>query len=280
MRKYLTILVAIALSGSISAAQTVTIHLDSPQDGQNLEAGATVNWTISVEVSTGDNAGLALVSADLVHGATNPETFDIPPGTEGSIDSTMAQFAGPNGLSNPAEGGAETGYIGVQRGMPGAMILRQIGGAQNSFGVAGQAMGLDANVEGGVGQSGSQIVVSGSFTAPATSGTYSYQLSNILANVFSTVNAAPNPSLAIGANVDASDASFSFTVGSVISLGDMNCDGSVNLGDVPAMAEALVDPAAYAINYPTCDPLNGDFADDDVLTGADIAGFVSALLAP
>lgn len=280
MRNFAVIALAIAVATSVATAQTVTLNLDSAQDGQTVAPGATISWTIAVEVSSGDNAGLALISTDLMASNSNPDVVDIEPGDEGSIDATMSQFSSPMGISNPAEGSATTGYIGVQRGVPGSLLLRQIGGGQNTFGVAGASIGLDANVAAGVGQSGPQTVLSGSFNAPSTSGSYTFQLDNALANVLVSAETAPALSPVVAATVDtSSNGSFSFTVSAAAPLGDMNCDGSVNLADVPAMVEALVDPTGYATNFPGCDPLNGDFADDDVLNGADIAGFVSALIA-
>ena len=281
MRKFAFAILALAFAASTATAQIVTLNLDSSQAGQNVAPGAAIDWTITVEVSSGDNAGLALVSTDLMASNSNPDVVDIAPGNEGSIDGTMAQFSRPLGISNPAEGGATTGYIGVQRGVPGSLFLRQIGGGQNTFGVAGASVGQDANVQAGVGQSGPQTILSGTFNAPATTGTYTFQLENAIANVLVSAETAPALSPVVAATVDtASNGSFSFTVSTAQPLGDMNCDGSVNLADVPAMAEALVDPTGYAANYPGCDPLNGDFADDDLLNGADIAGFVAALLAP
>lgn len=63
-------------------------------------------------------------------------------------------------------------------------------------------------------------------------------------------------------------------------LGDLNCDGVLDGADVAAMALALVDPDAYAIAYPLCNPLNGDLVLDGALDGRDINSFVEHLLAP
>lgn len=280
MRRILQACIVMAMAGNVASAQTVTLHLNSPSDGQFVAAGATVNWSISVNVSTGDNAGLALVATDLVQDSLNPVKFNIPPGNAASISPTMAQFSVPQGLCNPGEGGATTGYIGVQRGTAGQKNLKQIGGAQNTFGSAGQSIGLDFNVAGGIGQGGSQLVLSGSFTAPATAGSYTFSLANASANVLTSVSAPPAFSPVVAATVDTStDGSFTFTVGAPVGTpGDMNCDTHVDGRDVQAFALALVNPSAYTAAYPGCNPLNGDFADDDELNVADISGFVNALL--
>ncbi len=61
--------------------------------------------------------------------------------------------------------------------------------------------------------------------------------------------------------------------------GDLNCDGFVDALDVPAFVLALLDSAAYATAYPSCDMSLGDFVMDGVLNGADIQPFVQAVLA-
>lgn len=62
-------------------------------------------------------------------------------------------------------------------------------------------------------------------------------------------------------------------------LGDMNCDGAVNLADVSAFATALVDLSAYTGQFPTCDPvLHGDFSNNSTLDAGDIAGFIAVLV--
>ncbi len=62
--------------------------------------------------------------------------------------------------------------------------------------------------------------------------------------------------------------------------GDLNCDGVVNTGDLAPMVLALVDLPAYAAAFPSCDPANGDFTGDGVVSGPDISGFVGLLTGP
>ena len=59
---------------------------------------------------------------------------------------------------------------------------------------------------------------------------------------------------------------------------DMNCDGKVDGLDIQAFADALLDPIAYAADYPTCNPLNGDFNNDNSVTTADVAPFTQCVL--
>jgi hypothetical protein len=60
--------------------------------------------------------------------------------------------------------------------------------------------------------------------------------------------------------------------------GDMNCDGVVDLDDVPAMVLALIDPDEYAAQYPDCDIATGDMNEDGDVNGLDLQPFVNALL--
>jgi hypothetical protein len=209
--------IAIALVDAAAIGQTVAFSLDSSKDGKAVTPGTMIDWTIRVAVSSGDNAGLALACCDLVQSSSNPALFDIPPADAGSIDPNMLNFSRPLGISNPGEGGADSGYIGVQRGPDGQKNLIQLGGSQNSFGQAlpaGSGLAENDTVIPGIGQSAApQILVSGQFPAPAAPGKYTFSLENALANVLDVVNPPPNYSPVTSVTPDTSSASFSFTVG-------------------------------------------------------------------
>ena len=235
MLRCLSTALALAAVVSLAGAQTVTVTLDSPQAGTAVAPGTTIEWSVVATVSTGDNQGLALLICDLVQDAGNPAFIDIPQADPGSIDATMQNFDRPAGITNPGENGAASGYVGVQRGTAGQMNLIQLGGAQNTFGQAmpsGTGLAENANVIGGVGQSGPQVIVSGSFTAPAACGSYTFSLANVLANVLTQVNSPPAFSPVVAATVDTSGASFTV---SVSLLGDINGDGTVDLADLSIM---------------------------------------------
>lgn len=255
--KMMAVLTGFACCALVASAAEVTFTLSSAQDGTTVNAGATIDWSISVEEtdSTG-SAGIALAVVDLVQDGANPESMDVPPGSEGSIAGVMASnFNRPGGISNPGEGGASTGFIGVQRGTAGAMNLIQIGGGQNTFGQAGTVMGTNATVAGGVGQSGAVLVVSGSLTAPATEGDYTFSLANALANTLDSVASLPNFS-PVSAATTVATSSITVTVGPSTTcalLGDMNCSGGVDAFDIDPFISALLTPAQYAIDYPDCD---------------------------
>jgi hypothetical protein len=276
---FLTIIVILA-AATASASPTVTLTLESSRNGQTVSAGMAVDWTIKVSVSTGDNVGLALLSCDLAQNAANPAKFNIPPGDPASIPAGMANFNRPAGITNPGEGGAASGYIGVQRGTAGEMKLVQIGGAQNTFGTAmaaGSGIGENATVVGGIGQSGSaQLVLSGSSNAPAAAGTYTFHLENVAANVLTALNSPPAFSPVASAIVNLTGASFSVTVGGL--RGDLNCDGSVNFQDINPFVLYLSNPSSWQATFPGCLLQNGDInADGTYPSFGDINPFVTLL---
>ncbi len=264
-----TFLVGLVTSAAL-ATGTVTVTLSSSKAGQTVAPGTSIDWTVSLTVSTGDNYGLALIAGDLVHDANNPAKFDLPPGNAGSIPAAMSGFNRPAGISNPGEGGAPSGYIGVQRGTAGEKILKQLGGAQNTFGVAGSSMGTDPIVEGGIGQSGSQVILSGSFPAPSTLGTYTYRLQNAVANVLTQVNTPPAFSTVAQATVNLDAASFTVTVGESICRGDCDCDGDIDFDDINPFVAALggATPCSFA---------NCDVDASGVIDFNDINPFVAAI---
>ncbi|MGE3180078.1 MAG: hypothetical protein AB7N71_00470 [Phycisphaerae bacterium] len=270
---------AIMSMAAVSAhAADVTVELVSTQAGQTVSPGTTIDWTIQFAVSAGDNAGLALLVTDLVQDAGNPQLVDIPAGV--GVPAGMENFSRPLGISNPGEGGSNTGYIGVQRGTAGARNLVQIGGGQNTFGQAtgpGTGVAENANVVGGVGQSGNVVLVTSSFPAPAAEGTYTFSLSMPIANVLDQLNAPPAFSPVSQATVDSSAGSFSFTVGTAQLLGDMNCDGTVSVSDIGGFVLALTDPAGYAAQFPACDINNADVNGDMNISVSDIGPFVNLL---
>jgi len=223
----------ISLATAVAAAQTVTVTLDSPQDGQTIAAGSTIDWSISFAVSAADNQGLALLSTDLVQDPANPALFDLPPAD--GVPSDMTNFSRPAGVSNPGETDPTTGYIGVQRGTAGQKNLIQIGGGQHTFGVPrspGSGVAENANVIAGVGQSGAVVLASGSFTAPSECGTYAFRLENTVANVVVQRNDPPAFSPVASATVVVSDGTITISVGVV---GDIDGNGVVDLGDLAIM---------------------------------------------
>lgn len=65
---------------------------------------------------------------------------------------------------------------------------------------------------------------------------------------------------------------------STLLLGDVNCDGVVNVGDIPAFALALVDPAEYANQFPACGTDRADTNSDTLADGADVQSFIVCVI--
>ncbi|MBE7506196.1 MAG: hypothetical protein HS101_07895 [Planctomycetia bacterium] len=254
-------------------AQTVTLSLASPENGATIVVGQTIHWSIEFTVSQGDNEGLALLTADLTQASTNPVTIDIPPAT--AVPPEMNNFARPAGITNPGGVNPVDGYMGVQRGPGGAQNLMQIGGAQNTFGVArpsGAGIAENTTVSGGIGQSGSVLLTSGSFTAPAACGAYSFSLANAMANVLTSVQSPPAQSLVAEATVAIGTGSFTVNI---IPVADLNADCAVDPVDAELMVGVLIGTVS--------DPLTVSGADlnhDGQLNGLDVQSFVNAALAP
>jgi len=62
--------------------------------------------------------------------------------------------------------------------------------------------------------------------------------------------------------------------------GDLNVDGLVNSGDIPAFIQALSSVAAYQTAFPGSNPFFiGDYNNDGLLNSGDIPGFISILSA-
>lgn len=60
--------------------------------------------------------------------------------------------------------------------------------------------------------------------------------------------------------------------------GDMNCDGSISIDDVPGFSQAILDEDAFRAANASCDPLNADLNGDGEIDGRDIQEFTRRLL--
>ncbi len=227
--RYVTVTIAVGLLAvaSLSAQETVSFELRSSVDGGIACPGTTVDWEIWARVTTPGNEGLALVSVGLSQDAANPLKFDLPPAD--GVPTGMANFSRPEGISNPGEGGADTGYIGVQRGTTGEMNLVQIGGGQNTFGAAGQSMGTNPYVVANVGTDQDVLLAAGSFPTPTTVGNYTLRIENAIANVLTEVNTPPDFSPVTSAAVTYVADAVTFAVPII---GDLDNDGDVDLSDL------------------------------------------------
>lgn len=60
--------------------------------------------------------------------------------------------------------------------------------------------------------------------------------------------------------------------------GDLNCDNTVNTGDVSSFVEAVMDPEAYQAAHPSCSVTRADVNQDGLIDARDIDAFVRAVL--
>jgi hypothetical protein len=279
MKRSLILATGAFLTVLAHAGGTVTFSLSSPSNGAVVSAGDPIEWTITVSVSTGDNLGLALAAVNLVQDAGNLAFCELPAG-ETPLD--MTDFDRPDGISNPGPGGVGSAYGGTPMGTTGHKDLIQIGGAQNTFGVAGNEIGLDYDVRGGVGQSGPQILATGSFLAPATEGLYALNLASPLANTLDGIAVPPAFSPISGAAAAIDNGQITFTVSELaVCIGDMNCDGTINFGDINPFVKYLTSFGAWQTQYSGCSPLTGDINCDGTYGQAsfgDINPFVAVVV--
>ena len=62
-----------------------------------------------------------------------------------------------------------------------------------------------------------------------------------------------------------------------VCVGDLNCDGQVDFGDINPFVLRLSNPGGYAAEYPGCPDGNGDINGDAAVNFADINPFVTLM---
>ncbi len=197
------------------AGGTVTLTLQRTDTHQEVNPGDLIEWEIVAQV-TANNDGLALISVDLIQSETNPELIDLDVAVR---PAAMVDFDRPNGIANPDPNdpsGPGTAYGGTQiAGATGGLNLIQIGGSQNTFGVADVAVGEDIVVDSDVGFD-PVVIAEGAFNAPSQTGDYTMSLQNGIANVLDDLAGAPPPGehwpVHEATVDDVSSGSFTFTV--------------------------------------------------------------------
>lgn len=75
------------------------------------------------------------------------------------------------------------------------------------------------------------------------------------------------------------DAAFGLVVSGIrkLRLGDLNCDGVVNFGDINPFVMALTDPNGYMAAYPDCTIHHGDMNCDGLIDFGDINAYVNCI---
>lgn len=180
-RRLLSAGLLLALFAPVALASD--LNLDVTSGGQRtvmVAPGAAVSWSVTGELSDGNNQGVAMFAFDMAFDGGPLLPADAP-GTQ-----PMLNFAMPLGVSNPAGFGG-TSVVGG---------LQQVGGAQNTI-VNVFAPFPTGNVMTGVAAQGApQELASGTLAAPMQVGTYTLSLSNVMANAIRT-GATGDPNWAV-----------------------------------------------------------------------------------
>lgn len=216
---YFTELNATPQPQSIPEGGIVAYRLISPFDGQTVAPFTEIDWRVRLKVDPVGNQGLALYAFDFVQDKSNPAQFNIPRAFDPIPE--LQCFDQPAGFTNPGRTTDFSGYGGVGIGEFGKQDRGQIGGAQNTFGKVGPCfgqstvicMGQDTDVDTGIGQTATGVIAAeGAFRAPNTPGTYTFRITNMIANTLETVNAAPTPSVTRPATIRNLNDTFTITV--------------------------------------------------------------------
>ncbi len=204
----------VSVPGGVAAFRFI-----SPSDGQVVGPFQEISWRVKTTISSHDNQGLALFSFDLVQEDANPVRFNIPR-PEAPMP-VLQCFDLPAGFTNPAKGGNTSGFRGTSAGPFEGRDMRQIGGAQNTFGRVGPChgqtiqicMGQDIDVDTGIGHAPSGVVLArGEFRAPEAPGTYVLRIENVIANTIDVLGVAPNPTSTLPAAIRCLNDTITFTV--------------------------------------------------------------------
>jgi hypothetical protein len=254
------------------APLVVEVALESPVHEHVVDPAQAVPWSIRVTVSSeGRNLGLAAAICDLVM-IDYPSTYTGLPMTAAAVPAGMEAFSRPLGISNaaPAGSGFNTGYGGTplivvysDLGYPTPALI-QIGGMQNTFGVAGVNMGTQAVCEAGIGQqAGGAILAAGEFPAPLKPGGYELNLRLCSANLFGSIGAPEQYSPVFEVPPEALIAN-SVLAFQVVCRADFNTDGAVTVQDLFDFLDAYFAVAP-----------NADFDNNGVVTVNDLYVFLA-----
>jgi hypothetical protein len=181
--------------------------------------------------------GLALLGLNLT--ATGTLAFDLCDQAQFLVTAPVSlapHFDRNGGLTNPP-GGPISGFSGTCDGAGG---LWQIGGGQNTIGNTGTPVSYPSGtVLEGVANGGWVTFASGTLDAPAVgSGTIVLTADTVFANTLDAGQTGPvyDVSEVAGANISVvGSLTINYPAGVQCADADVNCDGSVNAGDLLAV---------------------------------------------
>lgn len=239
-------------------AGTVTVWLDTSGASATVQPGDVVRWDLRFQVSQGDNSGLALIAVDLVQSAENPDVVEVL--ADPNMPLALRALSAPEGISNVGPAG-NSRFRGTRVPVGCGSNLLQIGGAQNTTGWVGFALGTSTNVETGIGQDPNsnvgELLMSGTIVAPATRGTYVVSLRDPIANVLDTDQPTPTRWHVSKAQVFVPPSGDAVTI--VVCPGDATGDGQIDISDLGIVLTAFGTNAGES-GYNAAADLNRDGA--------------------
>lgn len=232
---------------------TVDVQIQAALDGTEAAGSPTSDGLaiIGLNVKQAGDAAIDLcdTSAFLVVAPAAMQAFDRK-------NTAGAGFTN-DGLTNPSGSPNISGYSGTCDGAAG---LLQIGGGQNTIGntVGGAPYPVGAVVS-GRGNSGWQVIATGSIDVPAMADGESVTLTpdTVFANTLD--NFAGGSPFAVSEVLSGDIAVEGLTInammqGIICAAHDVNCDGSTNAGDIGIVASGQ----NFAQNPPACDRADVD----------------------
>ena len=186
------------------------VVLTSPAQNTTVSPGVSISWNVSVQLTPGQSLGLAGLICTLEQSPSNPAAIALTPGTRAA---GVANFDLPLGLANQTSSGASA-FGGTPTGTGQSLELLQMGGLQNTLGVAGTVRGTDAVVDSNLALAAPLSMVQGTFQAPSVAGTYSVRLRDVRVLALLGVGSSGNPSL-VESTSPGFVPEFSFTVAAV-----------------------------------------------------------------
>lgn len=152
---------------TLATAQT-TIEIDVRSGGAPtvfVQAGQTVNYSVTAVLGGDPSQGLAMFAFDLVYAGGNLTQASAP------ASGALQQFVAPLGFNNPA------GFGGTVRGGD----LLQVGGAMNT--INNQFAPVPSGtVVTGIGSGAAVELATGSLVAPQVPGSYALRIEDVFAN--------------------------------------------------------------------------------------------------
>lgn len=221
----------------VLAQTTLQVRVVGAGDATSVDAGNSEAVPVFIQAQLGGTAtdGLALLGLNLT--ASGDLSYDLCDQGQFLVTAPVSlapHFDRNGGLTNPP-GGPISGFSGTCDGAGG---LWQIGGGQNTIGNTGTPVSYPSGtVLTGVGNGGWVTFASGTLTTPASGeGTIVLTADTVFANSIDPGQAGPvyDVTEVAGANISVVG-SLTINVGDggvLCAAADVNCDGTVNAGDL------------------------------------------------